>query len=138
MSALVQRIVLGLAALLLAACADAGDAAAPAADTAPTTTAPTPAAKGEPSRDTAVGTVDFSCTTDAECTVKNVGNCCGEYPACVNVDSPTFPDQVKAQCQADGMSSICGFPSISACQCVENRCEGVMDGRAPALHRRRD
>lgn len=138
MSALAQRVVLALAALLLAACAGSGDAATPAGETPPPTTAPAPIAKGEPARDTTVGTVDFSCTTDAECTIKDVGNCCGAYPACVNVDSPTFPEQVKAKCAAEGMSSICGFPSISSCQCVANRCEGVNDGSAPAQPFRRD
>ena len=127
MSAALRRVVLVAAALLLAACAGTGDAASPVAREAASS-----ASKGAP------GTVDFSCTTDAECTVKNVGNCCGEYPACVNVDSPTFPEQVKAQCAAEGMSSICGYPSISSCQCVDNRCEGVSDGREPALQRRRD
>lgn len=69
--------------------------------------------------------VDYSCRTDADCTIKNVGNCCGYYPACVNVDSPTFPEQVQAECAASGLSSICGFPSLTGCQCVDNRCEGV-------------
>lgn len=76
-------------------------------------------------RASGVGDVDYACTTDAQCTVKNVGNCCGYYPACVNVDSPTFPEQVKAACAESGTAGICGFPSISACQCVEGRCEGV-------------
>jgi hypothetical protein len=57
--------------------------------------------------------------------VKDVGNCCGYYPACVNVASPTFPEQVKAACAESDMAGICGFPSISACQCVEGRCESV-------------
>lgn len=76
----------------------------------------------------AVGEVDYSCTTDADCSIKNVGNCCGYYPACVNVDSPVFPEQVKARCRASGTASICGFPSLSGCQCVEGRCEGITAG----------
>ena len=76
--------------------------------------------KASPSR-----TVDYSCQSNADCAVKNVGNCCGYYPACVNVDSPTFPEQVKAECAASGKSGVCGFPSISACQCVEGRCAAV-------------
>jgi hypothetical protein len=75
-----------------------------------------------------IGTVDYACRTDADCTVKNVGNCCGYYPACVNVDSPTFPEQVKAACTASGMSSICGFPAISGCECVQGRCEAMRTG----------
>lgn len=73
------------------------------------------------------GEVDSSCRVDADCTVKNVGNCCGYYPACVNANSPTFPEQVKAACAASGTSGICGFPAISGCQCVQGRCEAQRD-----------
>lgn len=69
--------------------------------------------------------VDYSCTVDADCAVKNVGNCCGYYPACVNRDSPTFPEQVRERCEAEGMMGVCGFPDITACQCVDNRCEAA-------------
>ena len=69
--------------------------------------------------------VDYSCKTNADCEVKNVGNCCGYYPACVNKDSPTFPEKVKAACAAEGSSSICGFPEISSCDCIEGRCAAV-------------
>ena len=31
--------------------------------------------------------IDTTCKTSAECAVKNVGNCCGAMPACVNKDS---------------------------------------------------
>ncbi len=75
--------------------------------------------------DSTAGTVDYSCRTDADCTIKDVGNCCGYYPACVNVDSPTFPEQVKADCDASGRVGVCGFPSITGCQCVDGRCEGI-------------
>jgi hypothetical protein len=70
----------------------------------------------------APGVVDYTCRVDADCTVKDVGNCCGYYPACVNKDSPTFPDQVRADCAARGESSICGFAEIRACRCDSGRC----------------
>jgi hypothetical protein len=66
---------------------------------------------------------DYSCTTDADCAVKDVGNCCGYYPACVNTNSPTFPEQVKAECAQNDMQSVCGFRDIEGCACVEGRCE---------------
>jgi hypothetical protein len=75
--------------------------------------------------------VDYSCTVDADCAVKNVGNCCGYYPACVNRDSPTFPEQVRERCEAEGMMGVCGFPEITACQCVDNRCESAGNGQQP-------
>ncbi|MFP5373337.1 MAG: hypothetical protein ACLGHW_00345 [Gammaproteobacteria bacterium] len=76
--------------------------------------------------------LDRSCRTDADCTVKNVGNCCGYYPSCVNVNSPTDPAGVQAECAARGMSSVCGFPEVSGCQCVSGQCRDVTGGAAPA------
>jgi len=66
--------------------------------------------------------VDSSCKTSADCAVKDVGNCCGAMPACVNKDSPTDPAAVQAQCQAKGMMGVCGFREISACQCDNGQC----------------
>ena len=66
--------------------------------------------------------LDLSCKTDADCTVKNVGNCCGAYPACVNKNSPTDPEGVQAQCAKSGMASVCGFTEIASCQCARGQC----------------
>ena len=66
--------------------------------------------------------IDTHCKTSADCAVKNIGNCCGAMPACVNKDSPTDPQAVQAQCQAKGMMGICGFREISACQCDNGQC----------------
>lgn len=74
--------------------------------------------------------VDRSCRTDADCAVKDVGNCCGYFPACVNKASPTDPAGVKAQCAASGMASVCGFQEISACTCTAGKCEAA-GGAAP-------
>ncbi|SIQ56305.1 hypothetical protein [Solilutibacter tolerans] len=75
--------------------------------------------------------VNRSCKTDADCTVKNVGNCCGHYPACVNVNAQTNPEAVQAQCAKSGMASVCGFPQISGCKCVSGQC--AADSQASAL-----
>jgi len=72
--------------------------------------------------------IDATCKTDADCTVKNVGNCCGYYPACVNVDSPTDPKRVQAECTKKGMASVCGFPEISSCTCNQGHCEAASGG----------
>ena len=104
-----MRPALAALVLLLAACANApahsGDAPA------------------QPSKDD----VDYTCRTDADCEVKNVGNCCGYYPACVNRESPTFPDRVKAECAKKGAMGVCGFPDIKGCACVEGRCANRAD-----------
>lgn len=72
--------------------------------------------------------LDKSCNADADCAVKDVGNCCGHYPACVNKDSPTDPAGVQAQCRAEGMVGVCGFPSIASCQCRNGQCESAGNG----------
>jgi len=69
-----------------------------------------------------------SCKTDSDCIVKDVGNCCGAMPACVNKDSPTDPAAVRAQCAKDGMASVCGFTEIAGCRCANGRC---ISGVAP-------
>lgn len=115
----ILRPFMGLVlALLLGACAAPGSQAADPVHRGPIPGAPTlgtPAGSGSG--------VDRSCSTDADCTVKNVGNCCGYYPACVNVDSPTDPEGVKANCAAEGRAGVCGFPEISGCQCVQGTCQ---------------
>ena len=77
------------------------------------------------------GPVDQSCRTGADCAIKNVGNCCGMFMACVNKDAKTFPDQVQARCTAQGRVSICGMPSISSCECVSGKCAGTRGSNDP-------
>nr|WP_241093423.1 hypothetical protein [Xanthomonas sp.] len=119
-----KRLILPLL-LLLAACAGSvpqSTADTPAAD--PATQAP----RGLPVK------VDTTCRSDADCTVKNVGNCCGAMPACVNRDSPTDPQGVQAQCQASGRMSVCGSRAIGGCQCVSGQCT-AKDAQADTLRR---
>ena len=68
--------------------------------------------------------IDYSCQSDADCVIKDVGNCCGYYPMCVNKAAKTDPKLVQEYCAKKGLSSICGFPSLSGCHCVDARCEG--------------
>lgn len=112
-----DRIIACLIALLLAGCS-----VGVGGDSAP---APVPAAIDA----AAAGEVDYRCTTDSDCAVKDVGNCCGYYPACVNAGSPTFPERVREECAREGTAGICGFPDISGCRCVAGRCES--DGGEP-------
>jgi len=67
--------------------------------------------------------LDFACKTDADCAVKNVGNCCGAKPACVNANSPTDPEGVKAECARKGIMAMCGFKPVEGCQCVQGQCK---------------
>ncbi len=67
--------------------------------------------------------IDYSCKADSDCEIKDVRNCCGYYPQCVNKNAATDPRLVNALCQAEGSASICGFEEISKCWCINNRCE---------------
>ncbi len=77
-------------------------------------------------------TVDHSCKSDSDCAIKNVGNCCGAFPMCVNRDSPVFPDRVRAECAKNHMAGTCGFPVIESCVCAEGRCANVAQTGTPA------
>ncbi|MCD9086026.1 hypothetical protein [Stenotrophomonas sp. SY1] len=107
---MLRSLLLLIALLTAAACSTPAAPAPQAVDPAPPP--PTPSAV----------VIDQSCRSDADCTVKDVGNCCGYYPACVNVNSPTDPKGVQASCQARGMMSVCGFKEISGCSCVQGKC----------------
>ncbi len=104
-------------ALSLAACA------APAPTTGDPAGTPPPKSTPYPPRVVPkAAAIDSTCRTSADCAVKDVGNCCGAMPACVNKDSPTDPAAVQAQCRAKGMMGVCGFREISACQCDNGQC----------------
>jgi hypothetical protein len=94
---------------------------------------PTTIAVGEPNPG-APDVVDTSCKTDADCRIKDVGSCCGYRPACVNANSPTFPEQVQAACAKDGRMGICGFPAITGCTCTAGKCEGTGSELVEPVH----
>ena len=100
--------------------------AAPAAKPAK----PAPGIEHAPLASTPLIAPNHSCKTDADCTVKDIGNCCGYYPMCMNKDAKTSPAAVRAQCEKDGVASVCGFPDISGCQCVKGQCENLTNGAA--------
>ena len=103
-----------------AAAPTAGESAtAAAAPVAPASTLPEPPA------------LNLRCQTDADCTVKNIGNCCGFLPACVNKASPTAPDLVLARCAASGEEPICDHPMIYACLCEQGICRADPSVSAP-------
>ncbi|GAB2504482.1 hypothetical protein GCM10027084_18690 [Pseudoxanthomonas sangjuensis] len=133
-----RRMLALLLVLALAACAapeaapPAGTAAAPAEMTP--LPAPPPQADAPARVRSGKVELDLTCRTDADCAVKDVGNCCGYYPMCVNKDSPTDPAGVQAECRASGRVGVCGFRNIDSCKCVANRCESagvVMENAVP-------
>lgn len=84
-----------------------------------------PATSARPPAPDALPQLDRSCRVAADCEVKNVGNCCGYQPACVNRGATPDPDAVRAECARRGMASVCGWRDIQACDCVQGRCEAV-------------
>lgn len=111
--------------------APAADAATPAATQAapepaapPVAQFPTPGQHSDALEPVAIA-MDLSCASDDDCVVKNVGNCCGQFNACVNRGSPADPSAVMAQCAKEGKMSICGAPVIAGCACVQGQCRGV-------------
>lgn len=107
-------------------------ASVPAPQDTPTSTEPEVVPVGASAEPPAGDGISRQCRVDADCAIKDVGSCCGAYPQCVNKDSPTFPEQVQAQCASEGRMGVCGFPSISGCRCVQGQCEGVNDGGSDA------
>lgn len=125
-----------LIALLLGLCACAAPPSEPAAAATPqpaatpatpvTPATPTPAATPAPAQSVAVPAavkIDRSCRSDNDCAIKDVGNCCGAMPACVNVNSATDPQGVQDACAKSGRMGVCGFKQIESCQCVQGQCK---------------
>ena len=115
-------------------------AAAPAPTPAAPVVAPAPAVAAAPAAP-ALPVIrvqplppDLSCKVADDCAVKNVGNCCGYFPACVNKDSAVDPDAVRAECERTGTSSVCGFQDIQACDCAQGQCRAV-SGKALEVDR---
>ena len=126
-----RRIILPalllLSALGLAACAAPQPPAEPDVTPPPMSRplppTPMPAEPAQPAPVAGVPDLDRSCRVDADCAVKDVGSCCGYFPACVNVDAQPDPAAVQAACAESGMAGVCGFHEIEACSCVANTCQ---------------
>ena len=69
------------------------------------------------------------CEIDSDCEIKNVGSCCGYYPRCVSKNFSPDPDAVAKECMEMWIGSVCWYPEIDECRCVNNTCESYQDGR---------
>jgi hypothetical protein len=70
----------------------------------------------------------YACTHDSDCVVKDVHNCCGYYPACVNTSAVIDVEAVNRECAKQNSVGICGFPEISGCSCQNGSCVSVESG----------
>lgn len=129
------RALLIAALLWLAGCASPPAPDAEAAADTPTAMESTPAAPA--GVDSAASllpelpALNLRCQTAVDCEVKNIGNCCGFLPVCVNKASPTAPDLVLARCAASGEEPICDHPMIYACLCERGICKADPSVRSP-------
>jgi len=145
------RLSIGILVILLASCSASQHAQAPADSAQSIASAPAEAATVKPvtpinsmpiasgdDLSTAVAeeavarpatpTLDMSCEVNQDCAIKDIGSCCGANPRCVNANSPTFAEQVKANCAKQSRVGTCGFPAVSGCRCVQGTCTGVGGG----------
>jgi hypothetical protein len=67
----------------------------------------------------------YFCEIDSDCVVKDVHNCCGYYPRCVNKNHEPDIEAVRRECQEKQIDSICGWPEISHCECINNTCRSM-------------
>ncbi len=67
--------------------------------------------------------IDYSCKTDSDCEIKDIGNCCGHYLQCINMNSKTDTLLVSSLCEQENAVSICSVQEISSCTCKNRRCE---------------
>ena len=69
--------------------------------------------------------IDTKCQQDSDCSKKDVGNCCGYFPKCVNKDFEPNLEAMKLWCQVNGSVGVCGWADFDSCQCQEGVCEEV-------------
>ncbi len=67
----------------------------------------------------------YACTQDSDCVVKDVHNCCGYYPACVNTNAVIDIKAVERRCAKENVAGVCGFPVISGCACQGGACVNI-------------
>ncbi len=77
------------------------------------------------------GAVSRTCKVDADCEVKNVGNCCGAHRTCVSKGAATDPNAVRAQCEAEHRASVCSMEAIGGCSCVQGQCSNINAAQMP-------
>ena len=70
----------------------------------------------------------YACVTDADCVVKDVHNCCGYFPRCVNRDYVPDIEAVRRECAQEGMGSVCGYSEIDSCRCIDGECKSMQGG----------
>lgn len=68
--------------------------------------------------------INIECETNLDCAIKDIHNCCGYYPKCVNIEFETKVNLVRDLCKVSQKMPICGFQTINSCACINGRCVG--------------
>ena len=69
--------------------------------------------------------IDYSCNTNTDCVVKDIGKCCGGGLACVNNNADADPNYVSEICAKGHLASDCSIPYIISCSCVDGKCHNL-------------
>ncbi len=104
--------------LLLAGCAPA----VPPSDTLPIISPKEVSQEPVEEELTVPSTDPYFCITDSDCEVKDVRNCCGYFPRCVNKDYTPDHEAVRQACKEGRGNVECGWTDITYCACRENIC----------------
>ena len=115
------------------ASAGAASPGAPQAATPAAPEKPRPQTGGPLPAERMAAKIDRSCRADADCAVKDVRNCCGAMPACVNVDAKIDPARVQEDCKRGGGFAVCGFPAIEGCKCAGGQCVALTKPIDPSI-----
>ena len=70
-----------------------------------------------------LSSIDRSCIADGDCVIKDVHNCCGYYPQCVNKNAQVNPEMVTMICDKNQLGGICGSDTIKECECMKQKCK---------------
>ncbi len=65
----------------------------------------------------------FTCNTDNDCAILNVGSCCGFFPRCANANATFTTPNCSSMTVGD-----CGFAPIDSCRCELNQCVSLQAG----------
>jgi hypothetical protein len=91
----------------------------------PTTTNSDASTRGDAALGSDAGMNPYACRQASDCTIRNVGNCCGYYPRCVNANAILTPPDCSG-----GMAGVCGFPTITSCECRDELCVAQQNGNS--------
>ncbi|MBS3074963.1 hypothetical protein J4429_00730 [Candidatus Pacearchaeota archaeon] len=68
--------------------------------------------------------INYTCEQPEDCEIKDVRNCCGYHPECVNKNSIVNASLVKELCEHGAQTGLCGYKDIKSCKCEKNKCIG--------------